>query len=63
MILTRNKLKIISLFGMISKGLLVILFVSFALSYEENSNILVLKEGDFPQVINEHKYIFINFYA
>lgn len=48
---------------MISKGLVVILFVSFALSYEKDGNILVLKEGDFPQVINEHKYIFINFYA
>ena len=48
---------------MISKGLLVILFVSFALSYEKDGNVLVLKEADFPQVINEHKYIFINFYA
>lgn len=48
---------------MILKGLLIILIVSSALSYEKDGNMLVLNEGDFPQVINDHKYIFIKFYA
>ena len=48
---------------MISKGLLIILLVSLALSYEKDGNTLVLKDEDFPQVINEHEYILIKFYA
>lgn len=48
---------------MIAKALLIILLIYSAISYETEGNILVLKNEDFPQVINDHEYILIKFYT
>jgi hypothetical protein len=38
--------------NMIFKSLLIILFVSTNFGYEQDGNVLVLKDGDFPQVVS-----------
>ena len=48
---------------MIFKGLLVVLLATTVLAYEKEGNVLVLHDADFPQVIQEHDYIMIEFYA
>lgn len=53
----------IYLFYMIFKGLLVVLLATAVFAYEKEGNVLVLHDADFPQVIQEHDYIMIEFYA
>lgn len=48
---------------MFIKGLLIILLISAVFTYEQEGNILVLHDSDFPQVIEDHDFIMIEFYA
>ncbi len=48
---------------MFFKGLLIVLLVSAAFAYEKEGNVLVLHDSDFPQVLKDHDFIMIEFYA
>lgn len=48
---------------MVFKGLLFVLLVAASFAYEKEGNVLVLHDADFPQVLKDHDYIMIEFYA
>ena len=48
---------------MFFKGLLIVLLVSAVFAYEKEGNVLVLHDADFPQVLKDHDFIMIEFYA
>lgn len=39
------------------------LLLSLATAYETDGDVLVLKDEDFPKVLEDHPYILIEFYA
>jgi len=48
---------------MFFKGLLIVLLASAVFAYETEGNVLVLHDDDFPQVLKDHDFIMIEFYA
>lgn len=48
---------------MFFKGLLIVLLASAVFAYEKEGNVLVLHDSDFPQVLKDHDFIMIEFYA
>ncbi len=48
---------------MFLKALLVVLLASAVFAYEKEGNVLVLHDADFPQVLQDHDFIMIEFYA
>jgi hypothetical protein len=45
------------------KAILLSVLLVLSFSYEEEGNVLVLHDADFPQVLNDFPFILIEFYA
>lgn len=48
---------------MIKSLFVVLLLTASAIAYEQEGNVLVLHDADFPKVLEEFDYIMIEFYA